>query len=291
MSRLLPWMLCLLTAAAQAQALSVRDATGATVTLKQPAKRIVALAPHAVEMLYAAGAGGALVAAVDYSDFPPAAKKLPRVGGLTGVSLENILRQHPDLVVAWVDGANPRDIARLKSLAIPVYQSRPLQLDDVAREIETLGVLAGHAASAAAAAEAYRAKLTSLSAHYAKRTPLTVFYQVSRVPIFTISNRSFIGQIIQLCGGRNVFGALTLPAPQVSTEAVVAARPQVMLADNAAILAGWSRWQAIPAVAHRTQYVLPADPLNRPGPRLVEGAAAVCRALDTARLRLGLTSP
>lgn len=291
MTRLLLGLIWLITAQAQAQPLTVRDATGAQVTLQQPARRIVALAPHAVEMLYAAGAGSALVAAVDYSDFPAAAKKLPRVGGLTGVSLEHILRQRPDLVVAWVDGANPRELARLQALGIPVYQSRPLQLDDVAREIEALGVLSGHPDSALRAGAEYRRKLAHLAAQYSGRAPLTVFYQVSPAPIFTISNSSFLGQIIRLCGGRNVFGALTLPAPQVSTEAVVAARPQVMIADNADALTAWARWRAIPAVAHGTQYALPSDLVNRPGPRLVEGAEAMCRVMDTARARLGLTSP
>jgi len=286
------WLLLAATLyAAAAHALSVTDASGAAVMLKQPARRVVALAPHAVEMLYAAGAGKALAAAVDYSDFPPEAKQLPRVGGLTGVSLETILRQRPDLVIAWVDGADPRQLARLKSLGVPVYQSRPLKLDDVAQEMEALGTLTGHAAEARAAAAHYRSELQELTTRYAQRPAVRVFYQVSRAPIFTVSDASFVGQMIRLCGGRNVFGALNLPAPQVSVEAVVAARPQVMLADDRGALAAWARWRGIPAVAHGTQYTLPADPVSRPGPRLAAGAAALCRALDTARSRLGLTPP
>ncbi|RXZ43957.1 cobalamin-binding protein [Crenobacter cavernae] len=284
------WLAALSLAAGAAQAaVSVSDATGRTVTLARPATRIVALAPHTVELLYAAGAGARVVAAVDYSDFPPEAAKLPRVGGVTGFSLEVLLRQKPDLVVAWRDGLGPREEARLRSLGVPLYISRPLQLDDVAAEIAALGQLADTVPAAQAAASRYRARLAALRQRYATRAPVSVFYQIGQTPIFTVSNASFVGQMIEACGGRNVFGALKLPAPQVSAETVVAARPQVMLADDAATLEAWSRWTRLPAVAAGTRYTLPGDLVGRPGPRLVDGAEAVCATLEKARGRLGLT--
>lgn len=271
-------------------ALSATDGLGQRVTLEHPAQRIVALAPHAVELLYAAGAGAQVVAAVDYSDFPAEAKRLPRVGGLNQFSLETILRHRPDLVVAWADGTDPRALERLRALGVAVFVSRPLGLDDVARELEALGRLSGHAQTAQAAAADYRTHLARLAERNARRAPLTVFYQIGTAPLFTVGSRSFIDQMLRLCGGRNVFSSLDRPAAQVSAEAVVTARPQVMLATTASELAVWARWPTIPAVAHGTLYTLPADPVSRPGPRLAEGAEAVCRALDTARLRLGLTS-
>ncbi|WP_293763474.1 cobalamin-binding protein [uncultured Aquitalea sp.] len=283
-------MLCLLTgfAGPARAAVSVKDAAGQTVALAQPARRIVSLAPHTTEMLYAVGAGKQLVGTVDYSNTPPAAKSLPRVGGYSGVSLEAILRLKPDLVVAWQDGGNPRELARLRDMGVAVYISHPLRLEDVASEMRQLGELAG-SSRAKSAADAYLGRLAGLRQRYAARPPVSVFYQVSSAPIFTVSDKSFMGPMITLCGGRNVFAALPLPAPQVSMEAVVAAQPQVMLVSHRDMLAMWDRWNVIPAVAKGARYALDADVVSIPGPRLVDGAATVCRTLDTARRQLGLT--
>ena len=282
--------LCLLLYLGLARAaVSVPDASGKVLTLPRAAQRIVSLSPHATEMLYAIGAGSRLVATVDYSNYPPPARGLPRVGGYSGISLEAVLRQRPDLVVAWQDGGNPRELERLRQLGVAVFISHPLQLDDVAAEMQSLGRLTASTASADAAATAYRQHLAALRQRYARRTLVNVFYQISSTPIFTVSQRSFMGAMMQLCGGRNVFGSLGQAAPQVSMEAVVAARPQVMLAGRADILRMWDRWSALPAVAADTRYVLDEDLLTIPGPRLPQGAAALCATLDTARRRLGLT--
>ncbi|OVE45718.1 cobalamin-binding protein [Chromobacterium violaceum] len=282
------WGLLLAAAYAQASVLAA-DGAGKTVVLDRPAQRIVSLVPHATELLFAAGAGGKVVATVDYSDHPAAAKKLPRVGGFTGFSLEAVLRQKPDLVVAWQDGGTPRELARLRGMGVPVFISHPLQPDDVAQEIVKLGQLAGTDAAAAQAAAAYRQRLAALRQRYGGRTPLRVFYQLSRTPIFTVSGKSYIDALIRVCGGVNVFADLPLPAPQVSTAAVVAAQPQAIVAGDDATLAMWKRWQAMPAVAGGALLALPGDAIAIPGPRLVDGAEQLCARLDTARQRLGLT--
>lgn len=281
-------LLALLLAPAQA-AIVVRDGAGQGLTLPASAQRIVSLSPHATEMLYAIGAGSRLVATVDYSNYPPAARRLPRVGGYSGVSLEAVMRQQPDLVVAWQDGGNPRELERLRQLGVPVFISHPLQLEDVASEMRSLGQLTATQSQADVAASRYRQRLQQLRQRYAHRPALTVFYQISSAPIFTVSQRSFMGAVMQLCGGRNVFGRLAQAAPQVSMEAVVAAQPQVMLAGRADILRMWDRWPALPAVAKATRYVVDEDLLTIPGPRLLDGAVAMCATLDTARRSLGLT--
>lgn len=286
---LLPAALLATLAPAAHAAVSVRDGVGNTLTLAAPARRVVSLSPHATETLYAIGAGGALVARVDYSDYPPAARRLPSVGSFSGVSLEALMRQRPDLVVVWRDGASPRDVARLRALGVPVYESRPLTLGDVAAEMQALGALTGHGASAERAASGFRARLAALEAGARGKPALSVFLQVSDAPLFTVSDQSFVGQLVQLCGGRNVFGALAQPAPQVSVESVLAARPQAILATDARWLATWSRWTMLPAVAKNARFAVDADLVSRPGPRLADGAEAVCRTLDAARLRLGLT--
>ncbi|POZ61283.1 cobalamin-binding protein [Chromobacterium alticapitis] len=279
----------LLAGAAQA-AISVEDGAGQTVTLARPAQRIVSLVPHATELLFAAGAGDKVVAAVDYSDHPEAAKKLPRVGGYTGFSLEAVMRQRPDLVVAWRDGGAAREVERLKRLGVPVFVSHPLQPGDVALEIGKLGRLAGTEAAAERAALQYRQRLAALQQRYGGRAPVRVFYQLSPSPIFTVSGKSYIDALIRACGGVNVFADLPVPAPQVSTASVVAAQPQAIIAADGAALDMWRRWKALPAVASGALFTLSDDAVSIPGPRLVDGAAALCGRLDEARQRLGLTA-
>jgi ABC-type Fe3+-hydroxamate transport system substrate-binding protein len=282
--------LCLLCLLQPARAgVSVLDAENNRVELMHAAQRIVTLAPHATELAFAAGVGERLVGTVDYSDYPPAAQRIPRVGSYVGSSLEAILRVRPDLVIAWKDGGSPQFLQRLRSLGVAVYISHPTRLDDVPREILALGHLGGTDAVAARSAGAYRQKLARLSSRYARQPPVSVFYQISASPIFTVSNSSFISSILTLCGGKNVFGGLPVPAPQVSREAVIAARPQVMLAENHGMLAQWDRWQTLPAVLHGTRYTVNADLISRPGPRLVDGAEAICATLEGARYALGLT--
>lgn len=288
------WLLVLLFVCAWAMnaqaAVAVRDGQGNAVTLSQPAKRIVALVPHAVEMLYTIGAGDRIVATVNYADYPSAARKLTSVGSYSGVSLDAVLRQRPDLVIAWSEGGLDRQIQRLRQLGIPVFISHPVQLDDVAQEMLALGALTGLDQRARKAAGQYRADLQRLKNEYGQRSPVSVFVQVNQTPLYTVSANSFLGQVVTLCGGRNVFGNLKIAAPQVSTEAVVRARPQVMLSTGITMkLKEWDRWRTIPAVAVNARYILPRDIVSRPGPRLPLGARTLCQSLDDARRKLGLT--
>lgn len=283
------WLLLWLMASPVLAAVSVRDGVGETVQLNKPAQRIISLSPSTTEMLYAVGGGSRMVGTVDYSDYPPAARLLPKVGSLTGIGLEAILRLRPDLVVLWRDGASVQLIARLRGQNIAVFVSQPRRLDDVGTEMLALGHLLGTDRTAAQAVQHYRQQIQRLQQRYQHVAPVSVFYQVSPLPLFTVSNQSFLGAMLQLCGGRNVFGDLRQPAPQVSPEAVVAAKPQLMLAPDRENLALWDRWPSLPAVAHATRYTVNADLAGRPGPRLAQGAEQICQMLDRARLVLGLT--
>jgi iron complex transport system substrate-binding protein/vitamin B12 transport system substrate-binding protein len=269
--------------------ITARDGTGALITLARPAQRIITLAPSTTELVYAAGSGARVVATVAYSDYPPEAKRLPRVGDLIGVSLEAILRLRPDLVVAWKDGSSPQVLQRLRDAGVAVFVSHPMLLDDVAVEMMSLGKLGATEAVASRAAATYRAQIAALRSRYRGRPTVSVFYQMSPAPLFTVSDASYLGSVLQLCGARNLFGALAAPAPQVSREAVVAGRPQVMLAASTQELAIWDSWKSIPAVAHGTRYAVEVDVASRPGPRLAVGAQAICATLDRARQALGLT--
>lgn len=285
------WLLALLCLPLLAQAeLAVVDSSGRNVTLQQPAQRIVSLAPHVTELLFAAGAGERVVGVVSYSDWPPAARGIEQVGSYSALDMERILALRPDLVVAWESGNNPAQLERLERLGLTVLRHAPRTPDDIARMLEQLGRLAGTDAVAQPAAQNFRVRLQGLRERNAQAAPLTVFYQVWHQPLMTVSGAHLISAAIELCGGRNVFAALPALAPQISIEAVLAADPQVIVASGMAEqrpdwLDDWKRWLQLAAVRHDNLYFVPPDLLQRAGPRFIDGAERLCAALEEARRR------
>lgn len=284
------WLLLILPALVAAHAtaqIRVVDDTGAAVTLAAPARRIVTLAPHATELVYAAGAGSSIVGVVGGSDFPPDAQRLPVIGDATALDLERIVMLAPDLIVTW-PWTTPAQVAWLRARGTAVFEADARSVDDIAGAVERLGALAGTRPQAASMAASLRARITQLTRPSADLPPLRVFYQVSDVPLFTLGGRHLVSQAIARCGGRNVFAASGLPAPQVSVEAVLAANPQVIIAgtDGAkrpAWLDRWAQWPALEAVRRHRLYVVDANLLHRPGPRFIDGIAQLCDALASAR--------
>jgi iron complex transport system substrate-binding protein len=282
-------MLAVLVGGTAAGAVRVVDDTGNEVVLPRPAQRIVSLAPHATELLFAAGAGSAVVGVVAHSDWPAAARALPRVGDAGALDLERILALAPDLLVAWPYTASPQ-LASLQALKVPIFVSNPKTIGGIADDIERLGVLAGTRGIAQAAAGAMRSRQAQLQSRYRDATRLRVFYEVWNEPLYTIGGPHLISEAIALCGGDNVFGALTQIAPSVSLEAVLAAAPEVIIGGDdegkqPAWLAQWRRWPDVPAVRAGNLYAADGNLLHRPGPRFVEGVAALCADLDRARAK------
>jgi iron complex transport system substrate-binding protein len=275
-------------------AINVVDDTGAQVTLAQPAQRVVSLAPHVTEMIYAAGGGAKLVGAVTYSDYPPEAKQLPRVGDNKALDLERIVALKPDLIVVWRHGNAQRQTDRLRELHIPLYFSEPHRLDDIAVSLTKLGALLGTASSADAAARSYRQQIAALHERYAKQPVVSVFYQVWDEPLMTLNGEHMISDVIALCGGRNVFAKLERLVPTVSTEAVLAANPEAIVTAAPGAtqpdrplpsLEKWKAWPGMTAVARNNLFAIDGDLINRPAPRIAQGAAQLCEDLDTARSR------
>ena len=275
------------TALSALAAVEVVDDTGATVKLATPASRIVSLAPHATELLYAAGAGERVVGVLATSDWPPEAVAKPKVGDSRALDLERILLLKPDLVVTWPFAA-PAHVGALTARGIPVFVANPATIDGIAEDMERLGALAGTLPAASLRAAEFRAKLAKLSASHAGAKTVRVFYEIWDVPLYTIGGRHLISQALAVCGGVNVFGSLSLPAPGVSVEAVLAAKPEAIIAgaDRAvrpAWLDDWSRWPTLPAVVHGNLYTVDANLLHRAGPRFIDGMDALCAVLAKAR--------
>jgi iron complex transport system substrate-binding protein len=274
----------------QAGEIQVRDDTGRTITLNAPAKRVVSLAPHVTELLFAAGAGDTLVGGVSYSNYPPEATRLPIIGSHERLNLEAILALKPDLLVAWKSGNIVTQVEQLGRLGIPVFYSEPRQLDDIASNLDRLGLLTGTSTTATAASEEFRHRLRGLAAQYANQTPMRTFYQIWHQPLMTINGEHLISQVITLCGGRNVFASLETLAPAVDREAVLRADPQVIIASGMAKqqpewLDEWKQWPQLSATRFDQLYFIEPDLIQRQTPRILDGAGIMCRQLAAARNR------
>lgn len=269
-------------------AVQVKDDLGRTVTLAQPAKRIISLAPHLSEDLFAIGAGGQLVGVVSYSDYPKAALQIPLVGGYTGFDLEKIRALRPDLIVAWHSGNPPAQLQKIAALGIPMFYDHSQTLKDVPTVLERLGVLTGQARGATAAAVQFRSRLATLEKQYAKQRPVRTFYQVWDRPLMTINRDQVISDAMRVCGAVNVFADASALVPTIDEEAVVVKNPELMLTSGDSTaknswLDRWKRWPHLAAVKHGQLVMLPPDLLSRMGPRLVDGTERLCQAVQQAR--------
>ena len=288
MARLPLLIVSLALGAQNVAAITVRDDTGREIRLDAPARRIVSLAPHVTELLFEIGAGDAIVAATEYSDYPEAAKRLPRVGGLAGIALERIVAAKPDLVIAWQSGTAQAQIDALSRLGIPVFRSEPHTLADVTSTLESFGALTGHVHEASAKADEFRRKVDALRETYASRAPVRVFYQVWNNPLMTVGGPHLITSVIELCGGRNVFAPIGMLAPTIDVEAVIAADPQLIVTAAESgkqrnDIAQWSRWTSVSAVRHQRYLFLDPVLITRHTSRILIGAQALCRAIDAVR--------
>lgn len=273
-------------------AISVTDDTGVVVTLASPAQRIVSLAPHVTEVLFAAGAGDRIIGTVEYSDYPEAANRIRRVGGYSRIDLEAVAALKPDLVIAWQSGNAAAHIDKLKALGLNLYISQPRQIVDIGRSIENYGQLAGTTASARVAAQHFNERLHALRIRYQDRASVRMFYQVWRQPLTTINGHQVISDAIRLCGGVNVFADLTGLAPKVSVEAVLANNPEVIVASGMGEgrpewLDDWRKWPQLDAVARGNLFFIPPALIQRHTPRLLDGAARLCEQIETARGKRG----
>lgn len=284
MKRLLPLLACLPALAAP---VSVIDDQGSRVTLPAPAQRVISLAPHVTELAFAAGGGARLIAVDDNSDYPAAAKALPKAGNFRAIDLERIVAAKPDLLLVWLHGPSARQLEPLRQLGIPLFYSQPKRFADIPSNLRRIGQLLGSSTQAEQAARRFEQDLAALRRQQQGKPKLSVFYQVWDKPLYTLNGQHIVSDAIALCGGRNVFASLPVTAPVVTDEAVIAANPQVILSaamrQNDDLLKRWQRMPGIAAVQNRQLHQVNGDLLNRPTPRMIEGTRQLCAKLDLAR--------
>ena len=275
-----PWLLLLIALAGACSNDTPPPATGAA------GLRVVTLAPNLAELVYAAGAGETLVGVSAWSDYPPAVAALPQVGDAFAVDEERLTLLQPDLLLAWQSGTPAHLVDDLRAAGYRVETIRTRGLDDVPAALQRIGELTGYAAEAEAAAAAFTAQLEDIGSRHAGRADVRVFYQVSARPLYTVNGDHYVSELIDLCGGSNVFADLSELAPTVDVEAVLERDPEALLASTDAgggAFEVWQRWAGLAANRYGNRFLMPADEIGRATPRLVAAARAVCAALDQAR--------
>jgi iron complex transport system substrate-binding protein len=279
------WLVCASVACAD---IEVVDSLGRELVLESPASRVISLAPHLTEVVFAAGAGTTLIGAASYSDYPEAARQIPRVGSSDNVSYEALVALNPDLVLAWRSGNGDDVIKRLEALGLTVYVDESKTLEDVPRSLRAVGQLTGNEDIAERAARAFMAQLNHLRATYSSRHAVSVYYQIWNEPLLTLNGEHLISDVVRLCGGHNVFADALALVSRISVESVIRADPQVIIAsgmDKARPewLDAWRAWSSMTAVQNNQLYFIPPDVLQRHTPRIIEGARLMCDQLQLAR--------
>ncbi len=252
-----------------------------------PAKRVVAFAPHFAELMYAIGAGDKLVGVSAWSDYPPQVRDLPQVGDAFTVDQERLRLLDPDLLLVWESGMPSHTVDELRKGGYRVEVIRTRGLADVSIAMRRIGELTGKEKDAAAAVARFEDKIDDLRTTYAKAEPITVFFQVSARPLYTVNREHFISEVIDICGGQNVFAELDELAPGIAVEAVVERDPEVIIAGSNAgdeAFSVWARWPEIDANRYANHFLISDESIGRATPRLAGAGLAVCEALDQARL-------
>ena len=254
-------------------------------------ERIISLAPHITELLFAVGAGEEVVGVMSYSNYPEAANSIAVIGNNEKLNYEQIISLQPTLVVGW-DGGNSSDaMDRLRSLGLRVESHDPQTLEDVGESLRWIGSISGHQAEGETAARNYFERLTRLRETYANQAALALYYQIWHEPQMTVNGQHLISDVIDLCGGNNIFADAVPLVPRVGMESVLQRNPDVIVmagipGEQPRRMAGWQRWASLRAVANEALYAIHPDLLHRHSSRILDGAEKLCMALDDARTRI-----
>lgn len=267
---------------------AVTDDRGVPIKLAAPAHRVVSLAPHITELLFAVGAGAQIVGVSEYSDYPVEARALRRVASAAAIDYETLIGLEPDLVIAWLSGNGRIAIERLEELGIAVFATEPRDLASIAHALRALGTLTGHATQGERVAGKFEARIKALRDRYTGNSSVSVFYEISARPLMTLNGAHMFSDALGVCGGVNVFADLGTLVGTVTLEEVLRRNPAVIMISStipnaAAVKAEWAAFAELDAAQGGQIHIVDSDLLNRQTVRLAEGAATLCRLLDQAR--------
>ncbi|MCY1269832.1 Vitamin B12-binding protein precursor [compost metagenome] len=247
------------------------------------AERVISLAPSLTDIVLELDASERLVGVLDGGERSPALAGLPSVGRYGQVNLEQLLSLRPDLLLVWPGSVPQAQLEKLKGFGIPMYVADPHRMQDISRQLAEMGELLGHGDQGRRLARSFDQRVADLRDQYRRERPLRVFYQVWNRPLYTLGGRQVISDALQVCGAENLFADLALPAPQVSTESVLARDPDVILGGSHAELDGWRDMPQLTATRLGQLWPIPDKNLERPSYGMLEATEKLCRLLATAR--------
>ncbi len=261
---------------------------GAVLAEETPERRLVSLAPHITELLFAVGAGEDIVGVVSYSDYPPEARHIARIGSYNTINYEAILSLNPTLVLGWDSGNSEDSLNRLRSLGLDVFSHEPRTLEEVGESLAVIGHQVGRETEGLQASLAFSERLAELRSRYGGRHKIRLYYQLWNEPQMSVNDEHLISDVIRLCGGENILADAVPLIPKVSIEVVVRRDPEAiittgMAAERPEWLEDWQRWPSITAVKLGQLYYIHPDLLHRHSPRILDGADQMCRYLDQTR--------
>lgn len=239
------------------------------------AERVVSLAPSLSEIVMELGAADLLVGLLDGGERPAALAQVPSVGRYGQLDMERLLSLKPDLILLWPGSVGPAQRAQLQRLNIPVYVAEPHNLEQLTTQVQAIAERLGRADAGRQLAERLRQRLAELRQRYRRAEPLRVFYQVWNSPLYTVGGGQIISDALTVCGARNVFDDLKLPAPQVSIESVLQRNPELILVSDQAQMDAWKAW---PTMADRVRQV-PDKGLERPSGQMLEAVGRLCQVI------------
>lgn len=260
--------------------ITVVDDSGTTLVLAEPARKIVSLSPHLTELLFSLGVGDRIEATVDFSDYPEAALNIPRLGNAFSVSVEAVIEQSPDLIVAWMTGGNHRTFEQLRALGYPVFVNEASSLVGIAVAVQQLGILVGKPDRGLELAESFRVDLERLRQSSSGAGSPKVFFQISDAQLYTVNSQHLIGQAIEVCGAENIFSDVEFFVPMVSYESVVERNPDVLVVSSPypGYKSAWDdRWNDL-GWGGRVR-TIDASLITRPSLRMLEGIEMLCETL------------
>jgi vitamin B12 transport system substrate-binding protein len=245
--------------------------------------RVVSLAPSLSEIVVELDSANLLVGVLDAGERPAAIASIPSVGRYGQLDMERLLSLKPDLLLLWPGSVGPAQRDQLKGLGIPTFVAEPHSLEQLTTQIEAIAAQLGRPERGVKRAAALRQRLVELRQRYRREVPLRVFYQVWDKPLYTVGGGQIISDALEVCGARNVFADLSLPAPQVSIEAVLQRDPEVILASDQAQLNAWKAWPQVAAVKQEKLLLVTDKGLERPSGQMINATAKLCQLIAPDR--------
>jgi len=262
--------------------LAIKDNVGRVIEIGSEPERIISLSPGNTEILFALGLDARIVGVTEYCDYPAQAKGKPKVGGFSTINIERVVSLEPDLVLA-TGGLQLRTVQQLENLGIKTVVLGPRRIDDVLSNIELVGEITNKNAEAKALAETLRRRIESIEAKTENLVSRPrVYYEIWHNPLMSVGQGTWIDELIELAGGRNIFTDSSDPYPIINSELVIERDPEVIIIKSGYMGGAAEKdiiqrpgWDRISAVRNERIYEIDENILIRPGPRIVDGLEAL----------------